>query len=79
MICGGFQGFWNAFGGLPVFGLPISQEFQEQNPDNGQTYTVQYFERARFEWHPGFLPSRYDVELGRIGAHVLTQRYGVPS
>jgi hypothetical protein len=78
-LCGGFQGFWNAFGGLPVFGLPISQEFQEQNPDNGQTYTVQYFERARFEWHPGFLPSRYDVELGRIGAHVLTQRYGVPS
>jgi len=76
-LCAGFRAFWNAFGGLAVYGFPISEEFQEKNPDTGQIYTVQYFQRARFEWHPGQAPSRYDVELGRLGAQVLQQRYGV--
>ncbi len=39
----------------------MREEFQQ----NG--LTVQYFERARFEWHPGAWPSRYDVELGLLG------------
>jgi hypothetical protein len=30
----------------------LSQEFTEKNSDDGSTYAVQYFERARFEWHP---------------------------
>ncbi|HEU4792159.1 MAG TPA: polysaccharide deacetylase family protein [Nitrolancea sp.] len=72
-LCGGFRGYWNAFGGLPIFGYPISEEFAERNPDDGQVYTVQYFERARFEWHPGSWPERYDVLLGRLGADELAR------
>jgi len=64
-LCGGFRTYWNQFGGLAVFGMPISEPFQE----NG--VTVQYFERQRFEWHPGAWPERYDVLLGRVGAEVL--------
>jgi peptidoglycan/xylan/chitin deacetylase (PgdA/CDA1 family) len=57
----GFKGYWEARGGLAVFGYPLSEEFVE----NG--LTVQYFERARFEWHPeNDLP--YTVLLGRLGA-----------
>jgi hypothetical protein len=65
---GGFRAYWNQFGGLAVFGFPLTEEFQE----NG--LTVQYFERARFEWHPGAYPARYDVLLGRLGAIVATAR-----
>ena len=36
--------------------------------------TVQYFERARFEWHPGAWPERWDVLLGCLGAEVLESR-----
>lgn len=36
--------------------------------------TIQWFERARFEWHPGTFPQRYDVLLGRVGAEVLAAR-----
>ena len=32
--------------------LPDHREFRERNPADGQIYTVQYFERARFEYHP---------------------------
>ncbi len=67
-ITNGFLAYWQQFGGLAVFGYPISDEFQE----NG--VTVQYFERARFEWHPGSDPSHYDVELGRLGAEILAFR-----
>lgn len=51
-LANGFRLYWQANGGLPIFGYPISQEFTEKNPDDGNTYTVQYFERARMEWHP---------------------------
>ena len=61
-LCHGFRAYWWQYGGLPIFGYPITEELQE----NG--HTVQYFERARFEWHPGEWPGRYDVELGLLGA-----------
>ena len=70
-LCGGFRAYWEQFGGLAVYGMPISEEFREVNPDTGEEYTVQYFERARFEWHPGAWPERYDVLLGRLGAERL--------
>ncbi len=76
-LCGGFRDYWNNYGGLAVYGMPISEEFAERNPDDGQLYTVQYFERGRFEWHPGAWPERSDVMLGRLGAQVLQSTYGV--
>ena len=46
-----------------MFGYPISEEFAEVNPTDGNTYSVQYFERNRFEWHPGARP-QFNVQLG---------------
>lgn len=74
-LCFGFRGYWNGNGGLPNFGYPISEEFQEQNQlppaGDGQTYTVQYFERARFEWHPEYQGTQYEVLLGLLGTEYL--------
>ena len=39
--------------------------------NDGRIYQVQYFERARFEWHAGAWPERYDVLLGRLAADAL--------
>ena len=73
-LCLGFQAYWQQHGGLQVFGYPISEEFPEQNPDTGQVYTVQYFERARFEYHPDNPPD-WQVELGRLGTQLYAARY----
>jgi peptidoglycan/xylan/chitin deacetylase (PgdA/CDA1 family) len=70
-LCFGFRSYWQANGGLAIFGYPISEEFRERNPDTGQTYTVQYFERARFEYHPENAGTPYTVLLGRLGAQTL--------
>jgi hypothetical protein len=64
----GFKTYWEQNGGLYVFGYPISSEFREFNRDSGKEHTVQYFERARFEWHPEFQGTPYEVLLGRMGA-----------
>jgi len=32
---------------------------------------VQYFERQRFEYHPEYGGTRYEVLLGRLGAEQL--------
>lgn len=71
-LSGAFLQYWNAQGGLPVFGFPISEEFVEKGED-GREYTVQYFERHRFELHPENAPP-YNVLLGRIGDTVLIQQ-----
>jgi hypothetical protein len=69
-LAGSFQAYWAANGGLPIFGYPISEAFPEANPTDGQVYTVQYFERARFEEHPANPPA-YQVELGLLGSQLM--------
>ncbi len=65
-LCFGFKRYWEAYGGLAVFGYPITGEFKDSNG-----VTVQWFERARFEWQPGAWPERFDVMLGRIGSELV--------
>lgn len=71
---GGFKAFWEANGGLAQFGYPISEEFQEQNAVDGKVYTVQYFERNRFEWHPEFAKTQAEFQLGLLGLQIVKAR-----
>ncbi|CAN5540368.1 hypothetical protein BH23CHL2_BH23CHL2_09140 [soil metagenome] len=70
-VCGIFRDFWEMNGDLPVFGFPVTEAFEEQNFDTGETYLVQYFERQRFEHHPENAGTPYEVLLGRLGAQIL--------
>jgi hypothetical protein len=69
-----FKTYWEAHGGLSLYGFPISEEFEEVNPDDGKTYVVQYFERNRFEYHPENRGTAYEVELGLLGNSLLKQK-----
>lgn len=69
---GRFREFWLANGGLAVFGLPLTEEVEERLGD-GNIYRVQYFERARLEYHPEN-PAPYDVLLGQFGRIALGDR-----
>ncbi len=63
----GFRDFWERNGRHLVFGSPISEAFLERNPENGQIYTVQYFEQVRLEYrleHPG---GAQNVRVGALG------------
>jgi hypothetical protein len=71
--CLGFGAFWSHYGGLEAFGYPVTEEFTWVDPATHQPITMQYFERARFEWHPGSAPERFDVVLGRLGAERVAQ------
>ncbi|WP_129627599.1 hypothetical protein [Candidatus Oscillochloris fontis] len=64
---GAFLTFWEANGGVKIFGLPISEEFDELLP-NGKTYRVQYFERARLELHLDAAGTPYAVQVGLLGS-----------
>ena len=70
---GGFRDYWQQHGGLPQFGYPLTEEFIEVSPTDGKPYVTQYFERARFEWHPENRPP-YDVLLGLLGRTVTQGR-----
>jgi hypothetical protein len=70
---GSFRIYWEQNGGLAIYGLPISEELRETSPTDGREYTVQYFERARFEAHPENA-APYSVLLGQLGRQLLDIR-----
>ncbi len=69
-----FLRYWQNHGGLAIFGFPISEEFTEVSPVDGKPYTVQYFERNRFEYHPEFAGTDFEVLLGLLGSDVTKGR-----
>ncbi|HEY1012388.1 MAG TPA: hypothetical protein VGE07_06740 [Herpetosiphonaceae bacterium] len=69
-INGAFRTYWERNGGLPRFGLPLTDELVEPGPGRRPT-AVQYFERNRFEHHPANQP-QFQVLLGLLGNDVLS-------
>ena len=82
-IYGTFRDYWKRFGGVEVFGYPITEQRREGNR------WVQYFERARFEDHPEVAKAIKDwdkldkptklkflVQLTRLGADLVAERTG---
>ncbi|RIK44336.1 MAG: hypothetical protein DCC58_08355 [Chloroflexi bacterium] len=67
-LCAEFLTWWEREGGLPTFGYPISEPFEEGG------FVVQYFERARFEHHPEYAGTRWEVALGHLGTIDATRR-----
>lgn len=80
---GVFRSYWEQMGGLPVFGYPLTEQRLEGE------YWVQYFERARFEFHPEYaktIPNwdtmtaseklRFQIQLTRLGADLVDERTG---
>lgn len=65
-ITGKVLEYWLRYGGIAQFGFPLSEQFEEVSATDGKTYTVQYFERNRFELHPE-KAAPYEVELGLLG------------
>ena len=79
-VCGAFRTFYQGHGlnfdnlafvtnaeSLALFGLPLTPAMRWTR--NGQTYIVQLFERARFEYHTEN-PAASRVLLGRINAEL---------
>jgi hypothetical protein len=81
----GFRSYWESHGlqdpalnayqrSLALFGLPLSEPAMETNAA-GATVMTQWFERARFEWHPTN-PREFRVLLGLLGNEI---RAGAPA
>lgn len=59
-IHGAFWEFYWSHNGLENFGLPLTEAFLEKG------ILVQYFERAKFEFHPEY-PAPYRVQVALLG------------
>lgn len=73
-VCGRFLAYWNEHGALAQPGYPLSEEFTETSQLNGRPYTVQYFERAVFEYHPENQAPN-DVLLSQLGTYLGKAKY----
>ncbi len=73
-VSGQFLTYWDGHGALAQQGYPISEEIQEKSDLNGQTYTVQYFERAVFEKHSENKPP-FDTLLSQLGTFRYKAKY----
>jgi hypothetical protein len=68
-----FQRFWSGNGGLYQFGYPLAPATIERTGD-GKLRLVQWFERARFEYHSEIGGTAYDVLLGLLGNEITAAR-----
>ncbi|MFQ6101071.1 MAG: LGFP repeat-containing protein [Anaerolineae bacterium] len=60
-VCDEFLEFFETRGELEIFGYPLTEAFD----DPARGLRVQYFQRARMEWHP-YNPEPYRVQLGLL-------------
>lgn len=74
-VSGAFLIYWNNNGGLAQQGFPITEEYPEVNDIDGKTYNTQYFQRARFEFHPEIGDQNNQVLLGLLGTEAFLARY----
>jgi hypothetical protein len=65
------RAYWRDRGGLLVFGYPIGVATMDSTG-----LVVQYFERARLEYHPGFAGTENEVLLGLLGEELLIRNGG---
>lgn len=77
---GAFLAYWRATGGVAQHGFPISEELEEllapPPAGDGRVHRVQYFQRARFEWHPD--DAVQPVKLSLLGSEQYQARYQTP-
>ena len=73
-VKGVFLDYWDKNGGLAQQGFPISGVIGEISKLNGKPYTVQYFERAVFEYHPEE-KAPYNVLLSQLGTFQYQKKY----
>jgi hypothetical protein len=60
-----FVRLWRVRGGLAIFGLPLTDTIVLPSG-----ITVQYFERARLEYHPELAGTQYEVLIGLLGVEL---------
>lgn len=70
-VRGEFLEYYNAYGGLAIFGYPISERFIDQGIE------VQYFQKARMEWHPEN-PDPYRIQLGLLSDELKYRQPPIP-
>ena len=72
---GRFLKYWQENGGLAQFGYPLTEERWDTlpNPQGLACCATQYFERARFEYHPENEGTPYVVLLGQFGRRIMGQ------
>ena len=64
-LSGPFRKYWETHWAEGLFGFPIT-EAQDASSE-GQAVRVQWFERARLEYHPALAGQPGEITLGRIG------------
>ncbi len=68
-----FLDFFKATGGLTRYGYPITDDYA----DPQTKLLVQYFQKARLEWHPDN-PDPYKIQLGLLGDELNKRMPGIP-
>lgn len=56
---------WDTRGGLDIFGFPVTEAVLLESG-----ITVQYFERARLEYHPDLAGTEFEVLIGLLGVEL---------
>ncbi len=77
-VCPPFREVWEGYGGLQGPGYPLTEAYGATNPETGEPYIVQHFERARMERLPNQGDPPGTIQLGMLGRELLVRWGGMP-
>jgi len=64
-LCARFLDYWSSYGGLPVFGYPLTEQYEADG------LIVQDFERTRLAWDPNETSDGFGVVRAQLGGIAL--------
>ncbi len=76
--CPPFLAAWEQAGGLDLMGLPLTEAMERRDEATGATIRVQYFERARIEYHPTRTGTPEVIQFGLLGYEQIARWGGMP-
>jgi len=77
-LCPPFLAAWEQSGGLDLVGLPLTEASPVTDAATGASYSAQYFERTRIEYHPDRAGTPYAIQIGLLVREQIARWGGMP-
>jgi hypothetical protein len=77
-LCPPLRAIWEQYGGVVLVGYPLTEAIEGIEPETGERFIEQYFERAQIRHYPDRPPEQPDLMFGSLTRERITSWKDMP-
>lgn len=77
-LCPPLRAIWEQYGGMVLVGYPLTEAIEGIEPETGERFIEQYFERAQIRHYPDRPPEQPDLMFGSLTRERITSWKDMP-